>query len=112
MLGLTVPASEVLFKVGDPPPADDLAWESVAANAVMLGESAHMLLSGSRRIELPEWIAQAEALARASRLAAEAAQKKDVDGVLEAGDAIYQSCDGCHQKFMPARQAENAPVAN
>jgi len=109
MLGLTIPASDVLFKVSDDTVQTDADWERVVANAMMLAESGQMLLTGSRDLMQPEWRQQAMALIAASKTAAEAAQKKDVDAVLEAGNTIYESCDACHAKFMPARQGEQVP---
>ena len=41
----------------------------------------------------------AEALKVASK-AAEAAKARNVDGVLAAGDAMYENCEGCHRVYM------------
>lgn len=109
MLGLTIPASDVLFQIGDKTPENDADWERIVATALMLGESGQLLLTGTRNLGQPEWEQHARALVDASKQAAEAARQKDVDQVLEAGNAIYETCDGCHQRFMPARQGETSP---
>jgi hypothetical protein len=112
MLGLTIPASDVLFQVGSKPPADDAAWDLVTANAVMLAESGNMLLTGARDLSQPEWMQHARELVARSKVAADAAAKHDVDAVLEAGNGIYEVCEACHMKYMPARAGEQgAPAA-
>lgn len=111
MLGLTIPASDFLFQIGDNEPADDLGWERVVATALVLAESGQLLTTGARRIDDPEWDRWARALIDASKVAADAGRAKDVEAVLDAGNGIYETCDGCHQKFMPARLAEEAAAA-
>jgi hypothetical protein len=106
MLGLTIPASDVVFQVGSAAPKDDAEWEKVQANAAMLAESANMLLTGPRAIDAPEWTDFAKSLIATSKTALQAAQAHDVDKVLEAGNQIYEVCDGCHKKYMAARQGE------
>lgn len=109
MLGLTIPASEVIWGVGSNAPASDADWDRVTANAVMLAESGLMLMSAPRDLKQPEWTQYASDMVRHSRSAAEAAQKRDVDALLAAGDEIYNSCDTCHNKYMPAKVAAPPP---
>jgi hypothetical protein len=106
MLALTIPASDVLFQVGAAAPTDDAGWEKVQANAAMLAESGNLLLTGARAIDAPEWKGFAESLIATSKTALEAAQARDVDKVLDAGNQIYEVCDGCHKKYMAARAGE------
>lgn len=107
MLGITIPASDIVFAVAGESPADDAAWTKVQANAAVLAESAAMLMQGSRKLDDGEWSRFSQALYDAARAAANAAAEKNADKVGEAGNAIYETCDGCHQKYMPARQGEN-----
>ena len=106
MLGLTIPASDVLFQVGNAAPKDDAEWEKVQANAATLAESANLLLVPPRLIDAPEWKGFAQNLVSTSKAALEAAQAHDVDKVLEVGNQIYEVCDGCHKKYMAARAGE------
>lgn len=110
MLGLTIPAADVVWAVGSETPADDLAWERVAANAVMIAESGNMLLAAARNPQHPEWTQQTAAMIAAAKAAAAAAQGHDLDGVLEAGDELYGACESCHNTFMPAKVAEQVPA--
>ena len=103
MLGITAPTSDVLFQIGEKPPADDAAWEKVQASALSLAESANLLRIGTRRVDTQEWEKYIQALISSAQVAAQAAQEKNADKVLDAGNQIYETCDGCHQKYMAAR---------
>jgi hypothetical protein len=103
MLGITIPTSDVIFQVGAKAPADDKEWEKVAANAAALAESANLLMVGTRVVDHDEWIKDAQALIATAKEAGQAAQEKNVDKVLAAGDKIYETCDTCHKKYMAAR---------
>lgn len=103
MLGITIPTSDVVFQVGAKAPADDMEWEKVQANALALAESGNLLLIGTRVIDHADWIRSAQALIATAKEAGQAAQERNVDKVLAAGDRIYEVCDGCHKKYMAAR---------
>ena len=106
MLGLTIPASNLLFQLGDNTPKDDAGWEIVVATALTLAESGNLMLTGTRDLNQPEWTDFSQRLIEAAKKTAVAAQAKDVDQVLDAGNELYEVCDACHQKYLPARAAE------
>jgi hypothetical protein len=103
MLALTIPTSDVVFGVGSKEPASALEWERVVANAMLLAESGRLLQTQGRDPGAPEWRAFAQSLVASARQAAAAARAKDVDRTLDAGNTLYESCEGCHAKFMAAR---------
>lgn len=107
MLALTIPASDAVFGVGSKEPGSAAEWERVAANAMLLAESGRLLRTGGRDLGKPEWAQFANELTRAALQAAAAARKQDIDATLDAGNAVYETCDGCHAKFM-AVQAPSA----
>jgi hypothetical protein len=111
MLGLTIPASDVLFQLGDNLPTDDAGWERVIAAAAMLAESGNLLLSGPRDVKQPDWTRFSQDLVARSKEAMAAAGRHDADAVLEVGNAIYEVCENCHNKYMPAKVAEQAAAA-
>jgi cytochrome c556 len=89
--------------VGAKAPADDMEWEKVAANAAALAESGNLLMIGTRVVDHGDWMKNAQALIATAQEAGQAAQEKNVDKVLAAGDKIYEVCDTCHKKYMAAR---------
>lgn len=109
MLGITIPASDVVFGVAAEAPQDDAGWERVQANAYAVAESGNLLMTGMRPVNQDDWMAHARAMIAAAVNAARAAAARDADAVSDAGNALYETCDGCHARYMPARQGEAQP---
>jgi hypothetical protein len=110
MLGITIPTSDVVFQVGAKAPETDADWEKVEASALALAESGAMLTVGSRVVDREAWLKHANDLIASAKSAAAAAREHNVDQVLEIGNTIYEVCDGCHAKYMAARQGEEVPA--
>jgi|JI10StandDraft_1071094.scaffolds.fasta_scaffold633797_2 hypothetical protein len=106
MLGLVIPAADIVWGVANEAPADDAAWEKVAANAAMIAEAGHLMSTGVRVVDQGDWLTYVKAMTDAATAAAAGATAKNVDQTSEAGNALYDSCDTCHMKYMPARQGE------
>ena len=110
MAGIVMPAAYVVFDsvstivdakgVQENQPRTDEEWANVGANAAVLIESANMLLIGNRAIDQGEWVKMSNAMADAGRIALKAAEAKNPNGILEAGEAINMSCDSCHEKYQ------------
>lgn len=110
MIGVVTPAAYVVFDsvstivdakgVQENQPRTDEEWTRVGASAAMLIESANMLLIGTRAIDQGDWVTMSKAMADAGRMALEAAEAKDAEGILAAGEVINMSCDNCHQKYQ------------
>lgn len=103
MLGITAPTSDVVFQVGAKAPETEADWEKVQASALSLAESAVLLKTGPRSVSQPEWQKHCDDLISTAKAAAVAAGEKNVDKVLDVGNSIYEVCDGCHKRYMPAR---------
>ena len=81
-------------------PKTDEEWAVVGASAAALIESANLLTIGNRAVDQGDWVKMAKAMADASQIALKATQDKKPEGILEAGEAINQTCDNCHQKYQ------------
>jgi hypothetical protein len=109
MTGIVMPAAYVVFDsvstivdakgVQENQPRTDEEWARVGANAAAIIESANMLLIGNRAVDQGDWVKMSKAMADAGQIALKAATDKKPEGILEAGEAINQSCDNCHQKY-------------
>ncbi len=106
MLAMTIPSSDVIFQVGTAAPKDDAEWERVQAHTAVLAESANLLKLPPRAVDTAEWASFSSALIASAKVARQAAEKHDVEAVLEAGNKIYEACEGCHKKYMAARAGE------
>jgi hypothetical protein len=110
MNGLTVPASEVVFKavstvrssrgVEEIAPKNDEEWQAIENSAAMLVESGNLLMIGDRVRDRREWIEMSRAMIDASKVALEAARRKKADALFSSFDAIYLSCERCHLKYF------------
>ncbi|MEQ1580142.1 MAG: hypothetical protein ABL964_06090 [Steroidobacteraceae bacterium] len=106
MLGLVIPAADIVWGVGSQAPADDAAWEKVAASAAMIAEAGNLMSTGTRVLDQGDWLTYVKAMQDAATAAAAGATAKNVDQTSDAGNMLYDSCDTCHMKYMTARQGE------
>lgn len=106
MLGLVIPAADIVWGVANEAPADDAAWEKVAANAAMIAEAGNLMSTGARVVDQGDWLKYVKAMQDAATAAAAGATAKNVDQTSDAGNALYDACDTCHMKYMTARQGE------
>jgi hypothetical protein len=110
MQGIVGPAATVVFEsvsttvsskgVEEKAPKDDAGWQVVVNSAAALAESGNLMMLGSRAIDKDDWIKTSRALREASVVAMKAAEAKDVEGLLFAGENINAACDSCHQKYQ------------
>ena len=97
------PASDVVFK-GVETPADDAAWAAVRNSAVILAESGNLLMIAGRAKDTGDWMNHSRVLAEYGAAALRAAEKKDPDALLAAGDKIVAVCMDCHEKYRGGRK--------
>lgn len=129
MLGRIVPASNGIWMVAEP--ATDETWASLSQNAMDLIAAADLMTAGphpllregqtvqgsdqpgtstpaqiEQRISASpaEWKTRSEAMKKESQAVLAAVQAKDLDKVMEAGNALYDSCEACHQQFWHPEQ--------
>jgi hypothetical protein len=110
MAGIVMPAAYVVFDsvstivdakgVQENQPKTDEEWARVGASAAVLIESANMLLIGTRPVDQGDWVKMSKAMADAGQMALKAAEAKNPEGILAAGEVINMSCDSCHEKYQ------------
>ena len=57
-------------------------------------------------VRLPNWPVYAQELTDAGVAAREAAQAKNLDALLAAGDQLVETCERCHTEFKPELPSE------
>jgi len=100
MKAIVIPSSDALFNVAVETPKDDKEWTALENSALALAESGNLLMIGSRAKDSKTWMQYSKAMIDAAEMAFKAAQSKNVDAVLEAGDKIYATCETCHERYM------------
>ncbi|MGH9786674.1 MAG: hypothetical protein ACRD88_21100 [Terriglobia bacterium] len=105
MQAMIIPAADAVWAVGAEAPKNDEEWAKVRNNALMLAEAGNLLMIGDRAKDQDAWMQMSLALVDAGTAAFQAAEAKNAEGVMMAGDAIYNSCEGCHMKYPPQTAA-------
>jgi hypothetical protein len=100
MVAITIPTSNDVFAAASETPKDDAGWEKAKNQALALAESANLLLMPARSGGRAEWNAFAVAQRNAAVVAMKAAAQKDATALSDAADALYETCDNCHKKYM------------
>jgi cytochrome c556 len=88
-------------------PETDRDWIEVEQHAIQLAAGASWIATGGAGQADAGWVAQlpwkryATQVSQEAVAALEAARAKDLEGVLAAGDALIEACEGCHREFKP-----------
>jgi|SoiMethySBSTD1v2_1073268.scaffolds.fasta_scaffold172936_2 hypothetical protein len=100
MHAIVKPASDAVFAAGGEPPKDAKAWTALENQAIALAESGNLLMLGDRAKDQGDWMKFSRALVDASAGAVKAAQAKNADAMSTASDAVYETCEACHMKYL------------
>ena len=110
MDGIIAPSARVVFDavstivdgtgIHENQPRTDGEWEAVGASAAALIEAANLLMMGERAIDRGDWLKMSRAMADAGGAALKAAEAKNPEGILEAGEVVNETCDNCHQRYQ------------
>lgn len=99
MIDVVYPASNTLFYLYREPPTNDVEWNEVRMQAMMLAEAGNVLMMPGRRFDNDIWMRDARMMVDAGIAAYEAAKRKDVDAITALNDQIYNSCIVCHGDY-------------
>lgn len=108
MDGIVIPASQAVFdavvysngELVQSPTSDD-DWNTLRIQALALAEAGNLLMMPPRAKDNDDWITLSQALTEGAAVAANAAESKNVDQLLNAGGEIYRACTSCHEKYLP-----------
>jgi hypothetical protein len=100
MIGIVQPSSELVFEAAAETPQKPEQWTAIENGALMLAESANLLMIGGRARNEAAWARWATALRETSETAMKAARAKDAAAIETASDEVYQTCEGCHKVYL------------
>jgi hypothetical protein len=114
MVGLVDHAAHHIWDVGREGmgPQDESDWEEVVHHSIQLIAAGTVITTGGTGIYDSEWVSQADwqgyarGVSEAGSAALAAANRQDLDGVLQAGDQLVEMCEGCHAQYKPALPTE------
>jgi microsomal dipeptidase-like Zn-dependent dipeptidase len=81
-------------------PRTDEEWERVRGAALALAESGNLLMIAPRAPDSGDWLRLSAELIDAGVAAAEVASARDVDGVFDLSERIYNVCQACHEQYL------------
>ena len=100
MHAIVIPSSDVVFKLAGEQPKSDDDWQKVRFQALALAESGNLLMMPGRGPDSTTWNQMSIAMMDAASAAVKAADSKNIEALDTASNAIYESCDTCHNKYM------------
>jgi len=100
MKSVVIPQSDIVFAVGKKAPANDREWSQIAQRAAKLTEAAKALSARAPASNAESWRKASQGMADAAVRVGAGAKSKNADAVLDAGDLLYESCEGCHRQHL------------
>jgi cytochrome c5 len=101
MIGITEPSSGLVFGAASDTPQKPEQWTAIENGALILAESANLLMIGGRARNEAAWTKWTTALRETSETAMKAARAKDAAALETASDKVYETCRGCHKIYVP-----------
>ncbi|MSO35288.1 MAG: hypothetical protein EXQ50_04865 [Acidobacteria bacterium] len=101
MVKIIYPASDALFYIESRAPKTDAEWTVVEGQALMVAESANLLMLPGRARDQKQWMADAKLMLDAGAAAVKAAKTKNVEAIAALSDRLMESCTSCHKHYRP-----------
>jgi cytochrome c553 len=99
MIDVIYPTSDAIFYIERAAPANPVEWNALQGKALVLAESANLLMMGSRARDQDKWMKDARLLLEAGTAAFKAAKARDVDALSALNDSLYTACVTCHADY-------------
>jgi hypothetical protein len=101
MVKIIYPASDALFYIESRTPKTDTEWTALEGQALMVAESANLLMMPGRARDQKQWMADAKLMLDAAAEGYAAAKKHDVQGIVMINERLLESCTSCHKNYRP-----------
>ena len=101
MVRVIFPTSNEIFYVGRNENKTEKDWEDLRNNALMLAESANLLMADNRAKDKDRWMKDATLLRNVGDKAFKFAKVKDLEGLKALNDELYEACQSCHEHYRP-----------
>lgn len=101
MVKIIYPASDALFYIESRTPQTDAEWTVLQGQALMVAESANLLMLPGRARDQKQWMADSKLMLDAGAAAYKAAQAKDAAAIAALSDQLMESCTSCHKNYRP-----------
>ena len=112
MVKIIYPASDALFYIESRAPKTDSEWIALEGQALMVAESANLLMMPGRARDQKQWMADAKLMLDAGAAAVTAAKAKDVAAIAALSDQLMESCTSCHRHYRKGYGQPKPPPLN
>jgi hypothetical protein len=99
MVKIIYPTSDALFYIESRTPKTDAEWTVLEGQALMLAESANLLMMPGRARDQKQWMDDAKLMLDAGAAAVKAAKAKNVEAISALSDQLVASCTTCHKHY-------------
>jgi hypothetical protein len=101
MVNLIYPTSDQIFYVSRDEQKSAKDWAELKNNALMLAESANLLMAPNRARDNDRWMKDAKLLWEVGNKAFIAAKAKDLPAIEALNAEVYEACQSCHEHYRP-----------
>jgi len=101
MLDIIYPTSDEIFYVGREEKKTERDWLNLRNNALILAESANLLMADNRARDKDQWMKDAQLLRDVGNKAFIAAKARDLPALEALNAELYESCQSCHVHYRP-----------
>jgi hypothetical protein len=101
MVRLVYPTSDSIFYIETKTPASDGEWNKLQTDALVLAESANLLMMPGRARDNDRWMTDSRLLLDVATAAFKAAKNRDVPALSALNEQLNASCTTCHRDYRP-----------
>ncbi len=101
MVKIIYPTSDALFYIESRTPTTETEWTALEGQALMLAESANLLMMPGRARDQKQWMADAKLMLDAGAAAVKAVKTKNVEAISTLNEQLLESCTSCHKHYRP-----------
>lgn len=100
MTSMTIPASDAIFDAASSPPDSDATWAALRKSADTLAASGRLLMTPALARDTTTWMEMARAMVTQAEATVKIADAKARDRLEQASDAVYATCETCHERYL------------
>lgn len=101
MLDIIYPSSDQIFYVSRNDKKTEKDWIDIRRAALVLAESANLLMADNRARDKDRWMRDAALLQDVATKAFKSAKAKDEEGLEALNADLYEACQSCHVHYRP-----------
>jgi cytochrome c556 len=101
MLDVIYPTSDRIFYVSRDEKKSEKDWIELRRSALVLAESANLLMAENRARDKDQWMKDARLLWEVGNKAFVAAKARDEAGLEALNAELYEACQSCHVHYRP-----------